>query len=175
MINQVSLSEVVPAVPSSIDETSVKLKKRDPNYEKVKTKDDLEAYKKKLEQILTNSNDESESEFVITFNSPLQFKQVKEKIDLYRNQLDIDGIYTRSIGNNGDIQTGIAFSFDNRILDEIKNQTETSYKGIIQIEGKAPVKVLKKLSADKDVFAVEVADDEYLPGGLYWKLEHSQK
>ncbi len=174
MITHVSQSEVS-LVPKSIDGTSVGQKKRNLDYEKLRTKEELEDYKQKSEQKLEIFDDKSEKKFMITFNSPLEFKQVKEKISLYESQLDIEGIYTRSIGVNGDIFTGIAFSFDNKVLDEIKNQKETSYKGIIQIEGKAPTEVLKKLTTDKDVFAVEVADNEYLPVGLYWKLEHSEK
>ncbi|BBI34105.1 hypothetical protein [Cohnella abietis] len=54
------------------------------------------------------------------------------------------------------------------------NDNNLVFQGIIQLDVEMTGLEIKNIAKDKQVYAVEVAIEDYVPMGLYWNLENAK-
>lgn len=143
-------------------------------YDKIKNKDSLNEYKTKALSIVNNANDETEYDFIVTFNNPISLESAEKHFAKYNIQPSV--LYGRAVGQNGEKVT--LGKFSNAPADffaAFSKENNYEFKGIIQVEGKASGASIKEFKNNSDVFAVEVSTNDFVPMGLYWKVENYNK
>lgn len=142
-------------------------------YDKIKSIAALNEYKSKTNTKAANVSEKEEYKFTLTFNAPISEEIVKNRLD--SNGITPSIIYARAIDQDGNkVTLGQFRSTDSCYFKKASEKNIYDFKGIIQNEGEATGAQLRELQQDKNVFAVEVADEtrEHAPMGLYWKLEN---
>lgn len=147
-------------------------KKTNTEYRNIKSKADLDIFKSNADRIFQEtleSGTNNDVGFTITFNKELSLTEFKEILGT--SQFDDMIIYSRSTDKDGNRFTQGMKSLEDNILKHLESNSDLTFKGFIQIEGKGKLEELKKLKTQGTVYAIEIETEEYAPMGLYWKLE----
>ncbi len=144
------------------DDTS----KVDHEYEILKSNTELQNYKMKVHQVLSNANDEQSFDYIMTFNKPISL----EKLRKFMNHLEVGELYAHGKNETGDLVTIGTNKINFTILNQLVTDDSYQFNGFTEIEGTASAKELKKYLNDDDVFSVEIATEHLRPKGLGWKV-----
>ncbi len=145
----------------------------DYEYKKIKTKNDLENYKDKVNKKVEKFKSNDDYQFVITLRNPMSIDSFNDLVSDYN--LEVSELYARGIDSEDNPVTIGTKTIQQEVLDGIQKEGSYNFKGIIEIEGTAKGKDLKKLLKNDNVFAVEVQTDDQEAFGLYWKKENLNK
>ncbi len=146
---------------------------QDSEYDKIKTLSDLENYKDKVNKKAEKLKNADDYQFVITLRNPMSIDSFNDLVSDY--DLDVSELYARGIDKNNNIVTIGTKTIKQEVLDRMKKDESFNFKGIIEMEGTAKGKDLKKLLKNDEVFAVEVKTEDQEAFGLYWKKENLNK
>ncbi|UUZ92323.1 hypothetical protein LJK87_44215 [Paenibacillus sp. P25] len=80
--------------------------------------------------------------------------------------------YAKATNNEGINVSIFAETIDG--ISEIANEQKFNLEGITQVQGLDNTSNLKRLKDAKEVFAIEIKDEQWEPMGLYHKLEESK-
>ncbi|EJL45727.1 hypothetical protein PMI08_01612 [Brevibacillus sp. CF112] len=141
----------------------------DREYDKIKTKGDLENYKNNVNKRVERFKSNDDYQFVITLKNPMSIDSFYDLVSDYN--LEVSELYARGIDSEKNIVTIGTKTIQPEVLESIQKEASYSFKGIIEIEGTAKGKDLKKIMKNDKVFAVEVQTEDQPAFGLYWKKE----
>lgn len=148
-------------------------KRTNPEYDAIKSKGALTNFKNKSHSAVDKLDDENRSNFIITFNKPIDEKTLQDLIKKY--ELDATLVYGRGTNSSNETLTyGAKYSATESLEAAAVETSGRTFVGYIQLEGKGNGKTLKKLKEETNVFAVETDSDGNIPMGLYWKLERTK-
>ncbi|MGF9712800.1 hypothetical protein [Paenibacillus naphthalenovorans] len=174
-VNEVRIASLSPSEkpPASVPEIEEKeeLKKLKKEYIEISGQNSLKMFSERAKEKANKVETSKEYSFTLTFNEPVN----QEALNKFNSGIDEAIIYGRGIDNNADRVTIGVNGFDKASLEKVQQNTGYDFKGFIQISGKATGEIIKKLSKETEVYAVEVAIEDHIPFGLYWKLEDAKK
>lgn len=167
-INGTAKKEVKPNKNNNSDKISSKVSIQ--RYENIKNQESLTEYKQKaLEQL--EKTTKQQAIHITTFNKPLNISDAKELAKQYG--LEKSHVFYAKATNNEGINVSIfAETIDG--ISEIANEQKFNLEGITQVQGLDNTSNLKRLKDAKEVFAIEIKDEQWEPMGLYHKLEESK-
>lgn len=150
-----------------IADNSVSLSEQYKAYRNISNMNDLQSFKHLANKTLSESLYD-DPVYMITFSEPIPLNEAK-KIMNSNNFGNSNLLYARAYNNEGRKVTIIAEDIDG--IELISSSQNMDLKGIIQVHGKEKMENLNSISKNSKVFTIEVKTDNWVPVGLYSKLE----